>query len=40
MVHEGNWQLVKTDEGQILAIPSQLDLYRQRARGPGVDAMM
>jgi hypothetical protein len=32
MVHEGNWQLVKTDHGQILAIPPQLDLYEQLAR--------
>jgi len=32
MVHEGNWQLVKTDDGQILAIPPQLDLYEQLAR--------
>jgi hypothetical protein len=40
MVHEGNWRLVKTDDGQILAIPPQLDLYEQLARGPGVDAMM
>jgi hypothetical protein len=40
MVHEGNWQLVKTDDGQILALPPQLDLYGQLARGRGVDAMM
>ncbi len=38
MVHEGRWQLVKTDEGQMLAIPPQLDLYQQLARGPGVKA--
>jgi hypothetical protein len=38
MVHEGGWQLVKTDDGQILAIPPQLDLYQQLARGPGVKA--
>jgi hypothetical protein len=36
MVHEGGWQLVKTDEGQMLAIPPQLEMYRQLARGPGV----
>jgi len=40
MVHEGNWQLVKTDDGSILAIPPQLDLYQRLARGPGVDALM
>jgi len=45
MVHEGGWQLVKTDDGngagrrqEILAIPPQLDLYQQLARGPGVKA--
>ncbi|HMJ39568.1 MAG TPA: HNH endonuclease signature motif containing protein, partial [Verrucomicrobiae bacterium] len=32
MVHEGNWQLVKTDDGNMLAIPPQLDLYDQLAR--------
>jgi hypothetical protein len=40
MVHEGKWQLVKTDDDKILAIPPQLDLYQQLARGPGVDAVM
>ena len=38
MVHEGGWQLVKTDDGQMLAIPPQLDLYQQLARGPGLKA--
>jgi hypothetical protein len=32
MVHEGNWQLVKTDDGGILAIPPQLDPFGQLAR--------
>lgn len=36
MVHEGQWQLVKTDDGRLLAIPPQIDLYQQLARGPGV----
>ena len=36
MAHEGHWQVVKTDDGQILAIPPQLDIYRQLARGPDV----
>jgi len=40
MVHEGNWQLVKTDDGKLLAVPPRLDLYGQLARGPGVDAVM
>jgi hypothetical protein len=35
MVHEGRWQLVKTDDGRMLAIPPQFDTYQQRARGPG-----
>jgi hypothetical protein len=35
MAHEGHWQIVKTDDGQkILAIPPQLDVYRQLTRGP------
>ena len=45
MVHEGGWQLVKTDDGngagrgqEMLAIPPQLDLYQQLARGPGLKA--
>jgi hypothetical protein len=36
MVHEGKWQLVKTDDGQILAIPPQLDLHQQVARGSDI----
>ena len=40
MVHEGNWRLVKTDDGRLLAIPPQLDLYARLARGPGGDAVM
>lgn len=36
MVHEGNWQLVKTDDGKMLAIPPQLDLDQLLARGNGV----
>jgi hypothetical protein len=31
MAHEGKWQVVKTDEGKILAIPPQLDLYQRFA---------
>ena len=38
MVHEGKWQLVKTDDGQILAVPPQMDLFNQLTRGPGVEA--
>ena len=38
MVHEGKWQVVKTDKGQVLAIPPQMDLFEHRARGPGVNA--
>jgi hypothetical protein len=38
MVHEGKWQLVKTDDGKFLAVPPQLDLFEHRARGPGVHA--
>jgi hypothetical protein len=32
MVHEGQWQLLKTDDGKMLAVPPQLDLYQQLAR--------
>ena len=35
MVHEGQWQIVKTDDGHILTIPPQLDLFH-RPRGPDV----
>jgi hypothetical protein len=38
MVHEGKWQLVKTDEGAFLAIPPQLDVYQRFARGPDIPA--
>ncbi|HEY8802671.1 MAG TPA: DUF222 domain-containing protein [Candidatus Dormibacteraeota bacterium] len=34
MVHEGRWQLVKTDDGKFLAVPPQLDLFTAR-RSPG-----
>ena len=38
MVHEGRWQLVKTGEGQMLAIPPTMDLFSHLARGPGIRA--
>jgi hypothetical protein len=31
MAHEGKWQVVKTDDGQILAIPPRLDIYQRLA---------
>ena len=34
MVHEGQWQLVRTDDGIFLAVPPQLNLTRV-ARSPG-----
>ena len=34
MVHEGGWQIAKTDEGQIVTVPPQMDMFRQLARGP------
>jgi hypothetical protein len=40
MVHEGQWQLVKTDDGNLLAIPPQLDLFQRLARGPDVEAVL
>ena len=36
MVHEGQWQLVKTDDGKILAIPPQLHLGQQLAGGQNI----
>jgi hypothetical protein len=38
MVHEGQWQLIKAEDGKLLAIPPQLDLDRRLARGPDVQA--
>jgi hypothetical protein len=38
MVHEGKWQLVRTDDGQLLAVPPQLELFRYLARGPDESA--
>jgi hypothetical protein len=40
MVHEGRWQLVKTDDGKMLAIPPQLDLHQQLAGGPRVAGLL
>jgi hypothetical protein len=34
MVHEGRWQLVKTDDGKMLAIPPTWNASAP-ARGPG-----
>jgi hypothetical protein len=36
MVHDGRWQLIKADDGRILAIPPQLDLHQQLSRGSDV----
>ena len=35
MVHEGKWQIVRTEDDKFLAIPPQLDLFTHHARGPG-----
>ena len=34
MVHEGRWQLVKTDHGQLMTIPPPFGFQRQLTRGP------
>jgi hypothetical protein len=39
LVHEGGWQLVKTDGGGMHAVPPQMDLFQQLARGPDVGAL-
>jgi hypothetical protein len=36
MVHEGGWQLARADGDQMLAIPPQMDLHEQLARGPDI----
>ena len=36
MVHEGQWQLIKTDDGRILALPPRLDLHQRLPRGSDV----
>jgi len=36
LVHEGKWQLVKTESGEMLAVPPLLDLFRQLARDSGL----
>lgn len=38
MVHEGRWQLIRTDEGQFVTVPPQLDLLSRFARGPDTSA--
>jgi hypothetical protein len=40
MVHEGKWQLIKTDSGGILAVPPRLDLFQRLSRGPDVEAAL
>jgi hypothetical protein len=36
MAHEGKWQVVKTDDGGVVAVPPQLGIYQRFARGPDV----
>jgi hypothetical protein len=38
MVHEGAWQLVRADDGRMLAIPPRMDGPLPRTRGPGEEA--
>jgi len=38
MAHEGKWQLVRTDEGEFLAVPPQLDIYQKYWRSPEVQS--
>jgi hypothetical protein len=39
MVHEGRWQLIKTDDGDYLTVPPMLGNFGQRTRAPDVDAV-
>ena len=34
MVHEGRWQIVRTEGGQYVTVPPRMDLFRQLPRGP------
>jgi Domain of unknown function (DUF222)/HNH endonuclease len=38
MVHEGKWQIVMSEKGDVLTLPPQLDAFTNLARGPGVDS--
>jgi hypothetical protein len=38
LVHEGHWQLIKTDRRDMHAVPPQLDIFQQLARGPDNEA--
>jgi hypothetical protein len=38
LAHEGKWQLVRTEDGEIFAVPPQMDVFGQLARGPDVGA--
>jgi hypothetical protein len=33
LVHEGKWQLIKTDDGELIAVPPQLDLFERLTSG-------
>jgi hypothetical protein len=33
LVHEGKWQLIKTDEGEMIAVPPQFDLFERLSSG-------
>ena len=37
MVHEGAWQIVRTDDDRYVTVPPQMDIFRQPARGPDTD---
>jgi hypothetical protein len=37
MVHEGKWQIVRTQDGQFMVIPPRLDIFHF-ARGPDIEA--
>ncbi len=34
MVHEGGWQIVRTEDGELRTLPPQLDVFGRQARGP------
>jgi hypothetical protein len=38
MVHEGGWDLIKSDDGQLLVVKPLQKLFDYQARAPGAQA--
>jgi hypothetical protein len=37
LVHEGKWQIARTEDGQYVTVPPQLDTFQHFARGPDAE---